>query len=87
VLIPDFKEKEGHKDFIQAEVVVEKESQKGILIGKQGAAIKKLGQISRKSIEEFLGREVYLDLRVKVRSKWRSDEKMLKSFGYIRDKE
>jgi len=87
VLIPDFKENEGRKDFVQAEIVVEKESQKGILIGKQGAAIKKLGQISRKSIEEFLGREVFLDLRVKVRSKWRSDEKMLKSFGYIRDKE
>ena len=87
VLIPDFKEREGQKDFIQAEIVVEKESQKGIIIGKQGAAIKKMGQISRKSIEEFLGREVYLDLRVKVRSKWRSDEKMLKSFGYIRDKE
>jgi GTPase len=87
VLIPDFKEKTGQKDFIQAEIVVEKESQKGILIGKQGAAIKRLGQSARKSIEEFLGREVYLDLRVKVRNKWRSDEKLLKSFGYIRDKE
>jgi GTP-binding protein Era len=87
VLIVDFKEREDKKDFIQAEIVVEKESQKGIIIGKQGAAIKNLGQISRKSIEEFLQHDVYLDLRVKVRSKWRSDEKMLKSFGYIRDKE
>ncbi len=87
VLIVDFKEREDKKDFIQAEIVVEKESQKGIIIGKQGTAIKNLGQISRKSIEEFLQHDVYLDLRVKVRSKWRSDEKMLKSFGYIRDKE
>jgi len=87
VLIADFKEREDRKFFIQAEVVVEKDSQKGIIIGKQGAAIKKLGQNSRKSIEEFLQHDVYLDLRVKVRSKWRSDEKMLKSFGYIRDKE
>jgi GTP-binding protein Era len=87
VLIADFKERDDKKFFIQAEVVVEKDSQKGIIIGKQGAAIKKLGQNSRKSIEEFLQHDVYLDLRVKVRSKWRSDEKMLKSFGYIRDKE
>lgn len=87
VLIADFKEREGQKFFISAEVVVEKDSQKGIIIGKQGAAIKKLGQNARKSIEEFLQHDVYLDLRVKVRSKWRSDEKMLKSFGYIRDKE
>jgi len=87
VLIADFKEREDQKFFIQAEIIVEKESQKGIIIGKQGAAIKRLGQVSRKSIEEFLQHDVYLDLRVKVRSKWRSDEKMLKSFGYIRDKE
>jgi GTP-binding protein Era len=87
VLIVDFKERDDQKDFIRAEIVVEKEGQKGIIIGKQGAAIKKLGQISRKSIEEFLHHNVYLDLRVKVRSKWRSDEKMLKLFGYIRDKE
>lgn len=87
VLIADFKEREDKKDFIQAEIVVEKESQKGIIIGKQGAAIKKLGQIAREAMEEFLQHEVYLDLRVKVRSKWRSDEKTLRSFGYSTDKE
>jgi GTP-binding protein Era len=87
VLIIDFKERTDKKYFIQAEIVVEKESQKGIIIGKQGAAIKNLGQNSRKSIEEFLQHDVYLDLRVKVRAKWRSDEKMLKLFGYTRDKE
>ncbi len=87
VLVADFKEREEGKDFIQAEVVVEKDSQKGILIGKQGAAIKKLGLTAREAVEEFLGREVFLELRVKVRNKWRSDEKMLKAFGYTKEKE
>ena len=87
VLIADFKEREEQKNYISAEIVVEKESQKGIIIGKQGAAIKKLGQSAREAVEEFLQKPVYLDLRVKVRNKWRSDEKMLKSFGYIRNKE
>ncbi len=87
VLIADFKEREDKKNFIQAEIVVEKESQKGIIIGKQGSAIKKLGQISRESIEDFIQHEVFLELRVKVRNKWRSDEKMLKSFGYSPDKD
>lgn len=86
VLIAEFKERENAKDFISAEIVVERESQKPILIGKAGRAIKELGEKSRKSIEEFLAREVYLELRVKVREKWRSNDNMLKSFGYFRDK-
>jgi GTP-binding protein Era len=87
VIIADFKEQEGRKDFIQAEIIVERESQKGILIGKQGVALKKVGEESRESIEEFLQRPVYLDLHVKVRSKWRTDEGMLKSLGYSSEKE
>ncbi len=87
VLIADFKEREEKKNYISAEIVIEKESQKGILIGKQGTAIKKLGQAAREAVEDFLQKPVYLELRVKVRNKWRSDEKMLKSFGYIRNKE
>jgi GTP-binding protein Era len=87
VLINDFKEREANKDYIDAEIVVEKDSQKGIIIGKQGVAIKKLGEEARKAVEEFLGREVYLELRVKVRKNWRSDERMLRSFGYSREKE
>ena len=82
VLIAEYKERDTSKDFISAEVVVEKDSQKVIIIGKGGAAIKKLGMVARESIEEFLQREVFLELRVKVRKKWRSDENMLKSFGY-----
>ena len=87
VVIVDFKEREGRKDFIQAEIIVERDSQKGILIGKQGTALKRIGEESRTSIEEFLQRPVYLDLHVKVRSKWRTDENMLKSFGYPGEKE
>jgi len=87
VLIAEFKERKTGKDFISAEIVVERESQKPIIIGKAGRAIKELGEKSRKSIEEFLEREVYLELRVKVREKWRSNLNMLKSFGYFRDKD
>lgn len=87
VVIEDFREREGRKDFIQAAIIVEKESQKPILIGKDGAAIKELGQHSRKNIESFLGREVFLELRVKVKNKWRTDPRSLKSFGYNTDDE
>jgi GTP-binding protein Era len=86
VLIADFKEREKGKDFIHAYIVVEKDSQKAIIIGKEGKAIKKLGETSRKSIEEFLGREVYLELHVKVKPKWRKDENMLNIFGYGKEK-
>ncbi len=86
VLIEEFKERENSKDYISAEIVVEKDSQKAIIIGKRGAAIKNLGQTARESIEEFLGKDVFLELRVKVRKKWRSSESFLKSFGYTPDK-
>ncbi|HQF41375.1 MAG TPA: GTPase Era [Ignavibacteriaceae bacterium] len=87
VLITEFKERQSAKNFISAEIVVERESQKPIIIGKAGRAIKLLGEKSRKAIEEFLEKEVYLELRVKVRDKWRSNPNMLKSFGYIREKD
>jgi len=87
VRITDFKEKENRKDVITAEVFVEKESQKGIIIGKHGVMIKRLGETARKDIEALLERDVYLDLRVKVREKWRSDERSLKSFGYTKETE
>ena len=82
VIIEDYKERPGRKDFISAEINVERNSQKGIIIGKMGEAIKKLGSKSRESIEEFLQKEVYLELRVKVAEKWRTNELSLKSFGY-----
>lgn len=85
VLITEFKEREKNKDYISAEIIIERETQKPIIIGKGGEKIKKLGQVARKSIEDFLQREVYLELRVKVRPNWRSDESTLRKFGYIID--
>ncbi len=85
VLIEEFKERENAKDYISAAIVVEKETQKPIIIGKGGEAIKRLGKISRTAIETFLQREVYLELRVKVRPKWRSNPNLLKNFGYLTD--
>ncbi len=85
IVINEYKERDDKKNFIRAEIIVERDSQKGIIIGKQGAAIKKLGEKSREAIEEFLQHPVFLELRVKVGVKWRSDEKQLKSFGYTKD--
>ncbi len=85
VLISEFKERKENKDFISAEIVVERDTQKAIIIGKGGTAIKKLGEIARKAVEDFLQREVFLELRVKVRKNWRSDENLLKQFGYKSD--
>lgn len=87
VSVVEFQEREEKKNYISAEIIVEKESQKGIIIGKSGSAVKKLGEAARQSIEEFLQHPVFLELRVKVRNKWRSDEKSLKDFGYSQRKE
>jgi GTP-binding protein Era len=78
----DFSEREKGKDYIRALIYVERKSQKGILIGKKGEALKKVGAEARKEIENFLGREVYLELWVKVKEKWRKDKKFLKELGY-----
>lgn len=80
--IIDFKEQEGRKDLISAEIYVERDSQKGILIGKQGAALKEIGESARKDVEEFLGRPVFLEIHVKVREEWRHNEAWLKRLGY-----
>jgi GTPase len=87
ILIAEFKERENSKDFISAEIVVEKESQKPIILGAKGEAIKRLGHDAREAIEEFLQHPIYLELRVKVRDKWRSNPSMLRSFGYSKDEE
>ncbi len=82
VMIEEFKEREKGKDYIRALIYVERKSQKGILIGKNGEALKKIGAQARKDIEDFLGRQVYLELWVKVKEKWRKDKKFLKELGY-----
>ncbi len=69
-------------DYINAEVIVNRDSQKGMLIGKGGKAIKKLGRNARESIEAFIDKKIYLDLHVKVRDKWREDPNMVRNFGY-----
>ncbi len=83
VEIDEFKEREGRKDYIRASIIVERETQKPIIIGAKGAMIKKLGQRAREEIEAFLERPVFLELRVKVRPKWRSNPNMLRRFGYV----
>lgn len=67
---------------IRALIYVMRRSQKGIIIGKNGEAIKKLGTEARKALETFLERKVFLELYVKVRDNWRDDERSLQSFGY-----
>lgn len=67
---------------IQADVVVMRESQKGIIIGRGGGALRQLGTEARKAIEKFCGSKVFLDLRVKVDPDWRDDERKLKRYGY-----
>ena len=76
--IEEFKERETGKDFIRASVIVERETQKAIIIGESGNKIKRLGELSRKAIEEFLQRPVYLELFAKVRKDWKNDEDFLK---------
>lgn len=83
VVIDEFRENPGGKDFIRAIVIVERKTQKGILIGNKGAALKQVGQEARKEIELLLGRPVFLELWVKVREKWRQDEQALKEYGYL----
>lgn len=81
VVITDFKEK---KDiiYIRAEIFVERKSQKGILIGKGGTALKKVGTAARKDLELFFGKKVFLEQFVKVEPNWRSKVSTLGKFGY-----
>jgi GTP-binding protein Era len=85
VIVTEFKEKESAKGpiiHIFAEIYVSRKTQKSIIIGRQGAAIKKLGTAARASIEEFLDSKVFLELYVKIKDNWRNDDKWLKQFGY-----
>ena len=81
VLVQEFKEKTTLTK-IGADIIVQRETQKGIILGEGGSMIKKLGSSARKDIEEFIGRKVFLELFVKVRPKWRDNEMQLKEYGY-----
>ncbi len=82
VLVEKFDEKEG-AIHIMAVIYVERDSQKGIIIGKGGEKIKKVGIEARQDIETFFGKKVYLELFVKVEKDWRNKESKLRQFGYI----
>jgi len=85
VSIEEYREGEGNEGnitHIRAIIYVSRKSQKPILIGKNGEAIKQLGIASREAIEKFLDARVHLELFVKVRDNWRDDERALKEFGY-----
>ena len=83
VMIEEMCERPGRKTiFISAIIFVERKSQKGILVGKKGAMIKRIGTAARSRIESLLGVPVYLELRVKVRDEWRKKKSSLKEFGF-----
>ena len=84
VVVESFKE-ETKKININAVIYVERDSQKGIIIGKQGIALKKVATEARKSLERFFGKTVYLEVFVKVDKDWRNSDKELKNFGYQLD--
>ena len=81
VLVQEFTEKTTLIK-IRADIMVQRETQKGIILGEGGKMIRKLGTDARKDIEEFVSRKVFLELFVKVRPKWRDNELYLKEYGY-----
>ncbi len=83
VRVEEFIERPGHKDYVRAVIYVERESQKGILIGKGGAALKQVGKMAREEIEALIDRPIYLELFVAVKEKWRDRENELKNLGYL----
>ncbi|HVM70672.1 MAG TPA: GTPase Era, partial [Anaerolineales bacterium] len=82
VRMDEFSERENGNAFISATLLVERDSQKGIVIGEKGAMLKKIGTAARKEIESMSGRKVFLELRVKVDKDWRDDENALRRLGY-----
>ena len=82
VRIDEFTERGEEGAYIAATIFVERESQKGIAIGRGGEMLKSIGTAARHEIEEMSGRKVFLELRVKVLKEWRKDEKAMKRFGY-----
>lgn len=81
VLVQEFKEKTTLTK-ISADIILQRETQKAIVLGQGGKMIKQLGTMARRDIEEFIGRKVFLELFVKVRPKWRDNELYLREYGY-----
>lgn len=84
VVVEEFKEEQGIIN-MRALIIVERDAQKGIIIGHQGKAIKKVGTMARKDIERFFDKKVFLEMYVKVEKDWRSRDNLLQRFGYILD--
>jgi len=84
VVVEEFKERERGVTYIAANVFVERESQKGIIIGRGGRMISKIGKRARQAVERLVGGKVYLDLWVKVRQGWREDDRELRRLGLDR---
>ena len=84
VVVVTYEERSDRKDFVACDIVVERDSQKAILIGKGGRALKRLGQAAREEIERFLDRGVFLQLYVKTRADWRDKEGHLREYGFGR---
>ncbi|KGP90502.1 GTPase Era [Pontibacillus chungwhensis BH030062] len=85
VVIEGIEERENEKLNVQASIIVERSSQKGIIIGKQGSMLKEIGQRARKDIESLLGTKIYLELFVKVQKDWRNRANQLQEYGYRED--
>ena len=86
VTIDSFKEDEDRRHIrIEATITVEKESQKGILIGRKGAMLKQIGSLARTDLEIFFASRIFLKLFVRVRKDWTQDKRMLKEFGYTEE--
>ncbi|MGO4937048.1 GTPase Era [Fundicoccus sp. Sow4_H7] len=85
VQVQSMQRNEDDKVEVQATIIVERKSQKGIIIGAQGSMIKRIGQNARREIERLLDDKVYLDLWVKVQKDWRDHQFQLNEFGYKRD--
>ena len=82
VRIDEYNERKDHGAYIEATIFVERDSQKGIIIGEGGKMIKRIGSTARKEIEAMSGRKVFLKLRVKVKKNWRNDINALRLFGF-----
>jgi len=81
VVVDEFIERQSGKDYIKATIICERDSQKAIIIGSKGDAIKRLGRAARDEIETFLRKGIYLELVVEVRRNWRKDERAVKRLG------
>jgi len=86
VRMDEYQQRDGGAAYIAATLLVERDSQKGIVIGKGGEMLKAIGMTARREIESMSGCKVFLELRVKVNKNWRDDPFVLKLLGYISEK-